>query len=96
MKGFGVRVKPSGVKSFVLKYRIGRRTKRYTISKVGSPYTVEQARQVAADLHREVKTGNDPAERKIATRRALTVKELAELYLAEGPAEKPNKKQPLP
>jgi hypothetical protein len=41
VKGFGVRVKPTGAKSFVLKYRIATKTRRYTISKVGSPYTVE-------------------------------------------------------
>jgi integrase len=92
VKGFGVRIKPSGAKSFVLKYRIGTKTRRYTISKVGSPYTVEEARQISADLLRGIRAGLDPMQAKAAKREALTVAELADLYLAEGPAEKPNKK----
>src|SRR5277367_3861306 len=78
VKGFGVRIKPSGAKSFVLKYRIGTKTRRYTISKVGSPYTVEEARQISADLLRGIRAGLDPMQAKAAKREALTVAELAE------------------
>jgi integrase len=92
VKGFGVRVKPTGAKSFVLKYRVGTKTRRYTISKVGSPYTVEEARQIAADTLRDIRAGHDPMQTKAAVREALTVAELADLYLAEGSADKPNKK----
>jgi len=92
VKGFGVRIKPTGQKSFVLKYRVATKTRRYTISKVGSPYTVEQARQIAADTLRDIRAGRDPMQAKAAGREALTVSELADLYLTEGPAEKPNKK----
>jgi integrase len=92
VKGFGVRVKPTGAKSFVLKYRIATKTRRYTISKVGSPYTVEEARQIAADMLRDIRAGHDPMQAKAARREVLTVEQLADLYLAEGPAEKPNKK----
>lgn len=92
VRGFGVRAKPSGEKSFVLKYRIGSRSRRYTICKVGSPYTVPEARAKAADLLRDVKDGNDPAETKAKRRDAMTVAELGDLYLEEGPAAKPNKK----
>lgn len=92
VKGFGLRVKPTGAKAFVLKYRIGTKTKRFTISKVGSPYTVEEARGRAEDLLRGVKDGFDPMAAKVEAREAMTVAELADLYLAEGPAEKPNKK----
>ena len=92
VKGFGVRIKPTGVKSYVLKYRIATRTRRYTISKVGSPYTVEEARHIAADMLRGIHAGHDPMQVKATARQALTLGELADLYLAEGPAEKPNKK----
>jgi len=92
VKGFGLRVKPSGVKSYVLKYRLGPLTKRITIGRHGSPWTPEEARERALALLRDVKQGRDPATDKADARNALTVRELADLYLAEGPAEKPNKK----
>ena len=48
VRGFGLRVKASGVKSYVLKYRIGSRTRRVTIGKHGSPWTAEEAREQQA------------------------------------------------
>ncbi|WP_296818236.1 site-specific integrase [Brevundimonas sp.] len=92
VRGFGVRVKPSGTKSFVLKYRVGNATRRFTIGKVGSPYTVDEARARAAELLRDVKAGLDPQAAKVDARKAPTVAELADVYLDEGPAHKPNKK----
>lgn len=92
VRGFGVRIKPSGVKSFVLKYRIGSHTKRYTIGKVGSPYTIDEARAVAADLLRGVRAGIDPMQAKVELREAKTIAELVERYLADGPVSKPTKR----
>ncbi len=92
VKGFGLRVKPSGAKSYVLKYRVGTRTRRYTIGKHGSPWTSEQARLKAIELLRGLATGIDPMEAKAEARAALTVKELAELYVTEGRIDRPNKK----
>lgn len=101
VKGFGLRVKPSrivdgvkvpGGKSFVLKYRMGGKVRRWTISKVGSPYTVEEAREVAKTALENIRKGIDPMIAKVEEREASTVAELADLYLAEGPALKPNKK----
>lgn len=84
VKGFGLRVKPSGVKSFVLKYRIGARTKRHTIGKVGSPYTVDEARKIAADLLRDIRHGADPAAAKTQARDGLTVAAVCEWYLEQA------------
>jgi integrase len=92
IKGFGLRIKPSGIKSYVLKYRIGRRTRRLTIGKHGSPWTPKEARQRAGDLLRAVTDGRDPATEKAEARNDLTIAELADVYLEEGPAGKPNKK----
>ncbi len=92
VKGFGVRAKPTGSKSFVLKYRVGSKTRRHTICKVGSPYTVDQAREHAAGLLRGLRNGIDPQDAKAEARAALTVGQLGDAYLLEGPALKPNKK----
>jgi integrase len=84
LRGFGVRLKPSGVKSFVLKYRVGGQTKRHTISKVGSPYTVDEAREIAADLLRDIRKGADPAVAKAQARDGLTVADMCEWYLEQA------------
>ena len=93
VKGFALRVTPAGAKSYILTYRTAAgRERRITIGKHGSPWTCEDARIKAGDLQRAVAEGRDPMEDKADAKAALTIKELADLYLAEGPAEKPNKK----
>lgn len=92
VKGFGLRVRPGGGMSFVLKYRAGMVTRRYTLGKVGSPHTCESARAEAKRLLLEVLQGRDPADVKAARRAEITVVRLVELYLSDGPMLKPNKK----
>jgi len=93
VKGFGVRVTSSGAKSYILNYRIAEdRSRRYTIGKHGSPWTCEEGRTRAISLLRELADGVDPLETKAITKIVVSVKELVELYLAEAPADKPNKK----
>lgn len=93
LKGFGVRMMPSGIASYLVQYRTKEgRTRRLAIGKVGV-LTPDEARKLAGDKLKEVATGGDPsAERHRVRREALTIAELADLYLAEGPAAKPNKK----
>ncbi|MDD4617050.1 MAG: tyrosine-type recombinase/integrase [Alphaproteobacteria bacterium] len=93
IRGFGLRITPNGVKSYILQYRTAQgRLRRYTIGKHGSPWTCEDARDKAGDLLVKIKDGYDPLDEKAETRAALTVKDLAAIYIAEGPEDKPNKK----
>lgn len=80
LKGFGVRVKPSGAKTFFVKYAIGGRTRRVSIGPYG-PITAEQARVRAKELLGCIARGEDPAADKQAERDAPTVEDLCRLYL---------------
>lgn len=87
LKGFGVRLETSGAKTFVVRYRAGggRRAPRrqMNIGRFGT-VTVEEARCDARRVLGKVAQGNDPAKERTAARRALTVRELCELYLDQG------------
>jgi hypothetical protein len=55
-----------------------------TIGKHGSPWTPEMARVEAKRLLAEVAADRDPAAARQADRKALSFRELIDLYLAEG------------
>src|SRR6516164_486228 len=60
--GFGVRVYPSGKRMYVFQYRSkGVRQRRAAVGFHG-PFTVEKAREAAADLYEAVRKGRDPVE----------------------------------
>lgn len=71
--GFGMRVRPSGTRSFVYVYRRHSRktVQRCTIGKPGA-LTLDEARRQAKQLAAEVTIGNDPAAVK-AERRTITL-----------------------
>jgi Arm DNA-binding domain len=85
----GIRVFPSGVKSFMQYRNAAGRTRKITLGRYG-PLTV--ARDKAASVLAAVIDGADPSEDEAAGRRAPTITQLSNLYLYEGPTEKPNKK----
>jgi integrase len=92
VRGLCLRVYRSGEKRFAVKYRVGRQQKLYTIGPVGSPWTVETARDRAREILGELSQGVDPQVQKTVSRNELTINELIDLYLEEGPADKPNKR----
>src|SRR5262249_7463990 len=84
--GFAVRVRSSGAKSYVVKYRAGSGrgapTRRLTLGAVGK-LTPDEARSLARKILGAVANGADPAGLKAADRRASTLREVAQLFLAE-------------
>ena len=63
LRGFGLRVTPKGVKSYVLQYRVnGEPARRKTIGIHGSPWTPQTARKEAERLLMLVRQGIDPVE----------------------------------
>jgi len=61
LRGFGLRVTPRGVRSYVVQYRLkGRPARRMTIGIHGSPWTPEKARSRAEQILMDVKCGDDP------------------------------------
>jgi len=78
--GFGLRIYPSGKKVFISQIRVGRATRRVKIGAYG-PYTVEQARRRAQEIHRMAAEGRDPQREKAENRSAITVAEMCDQYL---------------
>lgn len=80
IKGFGLRVFPSGQKSWVFEYKVdggGRKasTRRVTIGRADE-FTPDQARKIADKLRSQAKMGQDPQADKINYRKAATVAEV--------------------
>lgn len=85
LKGFGVRVIHSGLKTFILQYRdADGRTRRIKLGRFGA-ITVENARDLAKIKFGELAKGDDPAK-KPDTRRKTTVAALCDWYLEEAKA----------
>ena len=92
LKGFFLRVYSTGRRVYALKYRLGPLQRIYTVGVHGSPYTPEGARTAAEIALRRVADGEDPAIAKKEAREALTVRQLIDAYLTDGPATKPAKR----
>jgi integrase len=86
LAGFGLRVRPSGARSYVITYRAGHGRKapvrKLTIGAVGK-LSPDEARRLARDKLAEAAKGGDPAAEKAEERRGLTVAELADAFMRE-------------
>ena len=93
LTGFGVRVQPSGVRSYLVNYRAsggGRRAanRRLVIGRHGR-VSAEEARRIARETLGKVAAGEDPAEGRTRSRSVPTLREAFEDFLAAGPERKP-------
>jgi len=87
LSGFGVRVMPSGVASYVLEYRAGGGGRgvaksRLTIARVGA-LTPDEARKAAERQLAAVKLGGDPAKELAERRKASTIAELITAFRSD-------------
>lgn len=88
VKGFGVRARAGGARTYILRYRPGgggrsAPLRTLTIGRHGSPWTPDEARAEAKRLLGLVGNGGDPAADHVARRQAPTMSELAARFLAE-------------
>ena len=86
LRGFGVQVMPSGLKSFVIQYRSPEgRPRRTVIGRYGL-MTVEEARRIAHEKLVAVSKGLDPLDSPDSKVKGITVAEVCDWYLAEAEA----------
>jgi len=83
LPGFGVRVKPSGVRSYIVQYcnRSTGASKLLTIGRHGPLLSFDQAKKQARALLADAVRGEDPAESQKVARKAPSVSDLAADYL---------------
>ena len=86
LRGFGVRVKPSGVRAFFIQYRnVEGRTRRLVLGQYGA-LTPETARDLAREKLAGVARGEDPSAERHAVRAGVSVTEVCDWYLKEAEA----------
>ena len=80
---FGIRLYPSGRRSYVIQYKVKRRTRRLTLGSHGALST-DAARRIAKIKLGEVAQGADPADLRRLEREGLTVRELCDRYMLDA------------
>lgn len=83
LPGFGVRIQPSGRKTYVVRYRNKKgQQRKHTIART-CDMPPQQARDLARRVFAEVAAGGDPAVEKRDAKQAATLDDLFERYLTE-------------
>ena len=77
--GFGIRIMPSGAKTYQAQYRKGGRTRRVSVGRHGK-ITVDEARKLAKEIMGQVAKGENPAESISQHRKAPTIAALCERF----------------
>ena len=92
VKGFGLRVQPTGARSWILEYRpgAGGRGVAKKRLKIGSPATMspEDARDEAVRTLARVTLGGDPAAARSEERASLTLSDVMDSYMRDHVASK--------
>jgi integrase len=89
LPGFGLRISKLGAKTYVLKYRMHKLQRWYTLGRHGQPkagggvWTPQSARDEAVSLLGRVKDGVDPAGERAADRKSETIEEFHKRYLTD-------------
>ena len=84
LRGFGVRVKPSGLKSYLVQYRNADGATRRLVLGQHGVLTAERARDLARARLVEVSEGGDPSATRHADREGWTVAQVCDWYLTEA------------
>jgi integrase len=82
LPAFGIRVYPSGRKSFIVSYRAQGRQHFHTLGQFG-PMTVHEAKTCALGVLAAVRRGDDPAGDRSSYRKAPTMADLFERFMRE-------------
>ena len=96
LKGFGIKLFPSGERRWILEYRPGAGgraiAKRRMVIGSADLLAPEAARKQAADVLAQIRLGADPVEEKTRMRASATVGELLDAYMANEvkPVRKPS------
>ncbi len=88
LPGFGLKIMPSGTRSWVCEYRPGAGgrgvAKKRLVLGSAAVLSPEEAREAAHKLLAAVRLGSDPSSDRAIERADITVSQLCDRYLAEG------------
>ncbi len=79
--GLVLRVTPTGAKTFCWVHRVGSRVERVRLADLAEVESIEDMRQLAREYNASLGRGENPAEKRRAVSREMTLAELWSMYL---------------